>query len=67
MFKGLCVEHFNATKTLQERYRLIIDNQAQLEQMVREKVNPIVNAVAFVRFVLVVLLYFTNYLTLQKF
>ena len=50
MFKGLCVEHFNATKTLQERYRLIIDNQAQLEQMVREKVNPIVNAVAFVRF-----------------
>ena len=60
MFKGLCVEHFNATKTLQERYRLIIDNQAQLEQMVREKVNPIVNAVAFVRFAFEVLLYFTN-------
>ena len=63
MFKGLCVEHFNTTKTLQERYRLI-DNQAQLEQMVREKVNPIVNAVAFVRFVLEVLLDFTNFLSL---
>ena len=44
--QDICYRHYNVNQT--SHYELIFNNQVRLEKMVREKVDPIIDAIAFV-------------------